>query len=143
MQLPRELQHFPEPTLLVLADHVEGKFYLLGGDAMEEVGSVAVPAEKRSDKDTSFVDSDSGRVSGPEPKDDEDRVHHLLHALVEGIETLLHKHQATRLVLIMQNDLLHGVKSHLDADATARVWKEVPQDLMKQHPLEAVRRLFP
>ncbi len=79
MQIPEHLQHFAEPTLLVLADHVEGKFFLAGGDAIETLDGVAAPHDAPRDQEGSFI----------QPKDDAERIHHLIHLLCDRTNALV------------------------------------------------------
>src|SRR5262245_53920389 len=54
MKLPGGLRHFPKPTLVVITDEQEAKFWLAGGDAIEELDPVSMPREKASDREGAF-----------------------------------------------------------------------------------------
>ena len=142
MQIPHDLQHFPEPTLIVIADHLTAKFFLAGGDAVQELDGVALPRDRRTDKDTAFVDVDSGRVSSGEPKDEEERLNRYGKLVAVAIERYLHQHTAAHFYLVMVGDVADAVKRHLDKPAHALIKKEIAKDVMKEPLVDVLRRLF-
>lgn len=142
MQLPQDLQHFSVPTLIVVGDSVSAKFFLAGGDAVEEVGAVSLPRESSTDNEGSFNNVDTGRSNAPEPKDEEERLHHLIHLFQEKIEELVRHHQAAEVCLVMNAELAHGVKHHLPEDVLPSITRELHRDMAKTGLEDIIRKLL-
>ncbi|MSR84889.1 hypothetical protein EXS71_00375 [Candidatus Uhrbacteria bacterium] len=142
MQLPKHLQHFSEPTLIVLADHVHAQFWLVHLETLEELDQLVTPHEQKSDREGAFVNGDhGGSRSGTEPNDDE-RLHHFVHLMKEKIETLCRTKNIKRIDTIMRPDLAHALRAKLAHDITPFIHKELGVDLMKEHILESLDRLL-
>ena len=133
MQLPQELQHFAEPTLIVVADRVHAQFWLAHEENMEDVEVLEVPKEHLSDHE--------GRAIGQELKDD-DRLHHLIHLIVEKIEELVREGVADKIHLVMEAELAHQVAGHVSQEVTAKLGAQVHADLMKDDVLDVVKRVL-
>jgi len=143
MQLPRELQHFPEPALLVLADSQRAQFWLAHGDQFNELERFSLLPELKSDREASFINTDhGGSRSGPEPHHD-DRFSHFCKMIAEKTSTLVRDGQADVFHLVMPLEVANEVKKHLADDVAAKLGKTVDLDLMKDSPLEAVKRVIP
>jgi hypothetical protein len=142
MQLPQDLQHFSVPTLIVVGDSVGAKFFLAGGDAVEEVDAVSLPRETSSDSEGSFNNVDTGRSNAPEPKDEEERLHRLVHVYQEKIEELIRHHDAAEVCLVMNAELAHGVTHHLPGDVLPKITRELHHDMAKSGLEEIIRKLL-
>lgn len=142
MQLPQDLQHFPVPTLIVVGNSIGAKFFLAGGDAVQEIDTVSLPRESSSDREGAFNNVDTGRSNAPEPKDEEERLHHLIHLFQDKIEALVRHHQAAEVCLIMDAELAHGVKHHLPKDVAPKITRELHHDLAKSSIIDAIRKLL-
>ena len=51
MNLPQDLQHFPHAALIIASDSMHAKFFLVGGDTLQELDGVALPREFRQDSE--------------------------------------------------------------------------------------------
>jgi len=143
MQLPQDLQHFPSATLLVAADTVSAKFWLLGGDTMEELDGITEPHEKSQDHEGSYVSSDGSRTGGPDTgNEDADRYHHYVHDVVDHIAKLVHAQSIAHIHLVMSAELEHAVSDHLPKEVSTKIIKRVHADVMKESPLDLVRRVL-
>ena len=142
MRLPQHLQHFPEPTLIVLTDHVQGRFWLAHLETLEQIDQLALPHELKSDREGSFVNTDhGGSTSGPEPSDRE-HSNHWIHLMTEKIETVCQAKNIKQLDLVMRPDLLHALRAHLPQSISILIKTELGVDLMKMHILETLDRLL-
>lgn len=133
MQLPQELQHFEFPSLILAADHVHAQFWLAHGDTLEEVDLISLPKDEHSDKE--------GRAIGQELSDD-NRLHEYIHLVVDRLEQIMSEGVADSLHLVMSADLANAILDHSSTEVQEQVGKQVHADLMKEEPIEVVRRLL-
>ena len=143
MQLPQDLQpHFATaPTLLVIGDHVLAHLYLVAGNAIEEVHAVAMPRERMTDKQDSFVAGGStGSVGESESHAEDDRLHKFVTQVAESMKDAVASGSATRFLLAMEADLAHAVKAALPSDLQGHVFREVHLNLVKESPVDVIKR---
>jgi hypothetical protein len=133
MQLPEELQRFEFPSLILVADHVHAQFWLAHNDTLEEVDLIALPKDTHSDNE--------GRAIGQELSDD-NRLHEYIHLLVDRLEQIMSEGVADSLHLVMSADLANAVLDHSSSEVQEQVGKQVHADLMKEEPLDVVRRVL-
>lgn len=133
MQLPEELQHFEFPSLILVADHVHAQFWLAHNDMLEEVDLVSLPKDELSDKE--------GREIGQELSDDH-RLHEYIHLVVDRLEQIMGEGVADSVHLVMSADLANAVLDHSNTEVQEQVGKQLHLDLMKEEPLEVVKRLL-
>ena len=133
MQLPEELQHFEFPSLILVADHVHAQFWLAHNDTLEEVDLISLPKDELSDKE--------GRAIGQELSDDH-RLHEFIHLVVDRLEQIMGEGVADSLHLVMSADLAAAVLDHSNSEIQEQVGKQLHLDLMKEEPLEVVKRLL-
>jgi hypothetical protein len=141
MQLPHDLQHFHEPTLILIADHVRAHLWLAGGDALESLEGLSMPIEADSDREGSFQSTDTRMSHGPESKAGLERMHRYIHLLLDRLEQELRTGRATKAMLVADADLLHPLLGHLPGDLEDRVTKTVEGNYIKSDVLEVVRLL--
>ncbi len=142
MQLPQELQKFPLATLIVASDSMTAKFYLAGGDAMDEIGALILPKEKSSDNEGSFASSDGSRVAGPVEEDDTERLKHFVKEISSKISELVGKHGIEQIDLVMPAEIEHLLTETLSAEAKPLLKRILQKDLMKESTVELVTRLL-
>jgi len=142
MQLPQELQKFPAATLIVAADSTQAKLYLTGGDSLDEVGSVALPRESRQDNEGSFTSSDGSRVAGPVDEKDVPRLKSFIRQTATAITGLMRMHKIQHLDLIMPAEVEHALIAELPSDVDTLIQRKLNKDLMKESPVEMVKRLL-
>lgn len=142
MKLPQELQQFPTSTLLVVSDTVSAKFWLIGGDDMEELDGLVLPHEHNQGSERASSSSDGTRLGGSDTPSDAPRFHHYVHDLVEKLSQLVHGHAIAQIHLVMPANVEHAVADHLPHDVSAKIGKRVHVDVMKESPLEIVRRVL-
>lgn len=133
MQLPQELQHFEFPSLILVADHVHAQFWLAHEETLEEVDLVALPKETHSDNE--------GLAIGQELSD-ENRLHQYIHMVVDRLEQIMSEGVADSLHLVMPADLAHAIIEHSSQEVQEQVGKEIHLDLMKEEPLDVVKRVL-
>ncbi|MDO8617694.1 MAG: host attachment protein [Candidatus Uhrbacteria bacterium] len=140
MFLPEQLQHFSEPTLIVLADHIHAQFWLAHQTTLEQKDTFSLPRERKTDNETSFVNTDHDSGSSPEPSDD-DRLHHFVKMTAEHLTSLISTNHARAIYLVMSAELAHVLKQKLSPDTQTLIKKELRADLMKEDILEVIKRL--
>ena len=142
MQLPKELQKFSHPYLVVLADHVHAQFWLAHGETLELLTQHTHEPELKSDNETSFVNVDTHGTSGPEQNEDRERLRKFTKELDKKIQALIPVHSIQHLFLAMDAELLGPVKEHLLNDTKKLLKKTVPKNLMKEPPTDAIRHIL-
>lgn len=143
MQLPKDLQHFPDPTLIVLTDEQEARIFLAGGDAYQTLDSLALPREFKSDAEGSFVSSDGSRVGGPSSDlHDTPRKEAFANNVAETITSHVRQHHASSVHMVSPPEMLHRIQAHLPADVKPHITKTLAKNLMKNDILDVIKRLF-
>lgn len=133
MQLPQELQRFENPSLIVVADHVHAQFWLAHNETLEEVDVIELPKDTYSDNEA--------RGLGLEKTDDH-RLHEYVHLLVDRLEEIMNEGVADSVHLVMDTDLANAVLDHSSTEVQEQVGKQVHADLIKEDPLEVVKRVL-
>jgi hypothetical protein len=133
MQLPQELQRFEFPSLILVADRVHAQFWLAHGDTLEEVDLIRLDKDEHSDKE--------GREIGQELSDD-NRLHQYIHLVVDRLEQIMNEGVADSLHLVMETELADAVIDHSSQEIQEQVGKQVHADLMKEEPLDVIRRVL-
>ena len=139
MKLPRQLQRFPEPTLLVASDEEIARFWLAGGEALETLDGVALAPEQKSDSEGAFASYDGSRVAGPaSDRHDTPRKEKFAKQVAERVVKLLREGHATGVRLAALPEIMHRVEAHLPNDVTRKVLSRTEKNLMKMSEVEIV-----
>lgn len=142
MQLPQELQKFPFATLIVAADSTQAKMYLAAADSLESVGSVALPRENKQDNEGSFASADGSRVGGPINEDDAPRLKAFVRQTAAAIIAFMRQHKVEHLDLVMPAEVERALVAELPSDIDTLIGRKLNKDLMKEAPIEMVKRLL-
>jgi len=141
MQIPNELQHFPEATLIVQTDEQEAKFLLVGGDSLEHLDSLSLARERESDKD-GMTQTPGGYISGLADKHDTPRKKKFAAMVSERIVQLVQNGQVEYVRLISPPEMMNLIEKKLPDDVAERIRSRLPKDLMKMSDVEVLERLF-
>ncbi|OGL73745.1 hypothetical protein A3E39_03835 [Candidatus Uhrbacteria bacterium RIFCSPHIGHO2_12_FULL_60_25] len=143
MKLPRELQRFPDPTLLVTTDEERANFWLAGGDSLETLDGIAIAPELKSDREGAFTSVDGSRVAGPSAdRHDTPRKEKFTKQVAERIATLIREGHATGVRIASLPEILHRIEAHLPEDVKKKVLGTTPKDLMKMNEVDVVKVLI-
>ncbi len=143
MNLPQDLQHFPHVTLIIASDSVNAKFFLVGGDTLQELDGVALLREFRQDSEGAFTSADGSRVAGPDSDiDDTPRLQRFVKQVAEQANQLCNKHGIAHVHLVMPAEIERHFSSECAATLKEKIRFILHADLMKEHPLEIVRRVL-
>lgn len=143
MQLPSQLQHFPKPTLLVLADNVDATFHLLHNDQLETLEKISEPRERKQDSEGSYAVSGNSRVGSPDSdEDDGPREHKFVEAMKDHIVKLSAAHDIHTIHLIMPPKIEHALSAVLPNTMLEKLGQRLHLDLMYSTPIDAVERLL-
>lgn len=142
MKLPRDLkEHFPHSALIIAGDQITAKFFLVGGDELEELDSVAVPREFKQDSEGAFTSYDGSRVAGPDSDlHDTPRKKQFVKKIAERAKELVREHQVAHLHLVMPAEIEHLLSKQLEPDVKAKIVHIRHGNLMKESPLKIVRK---
>jgi len=141
MQLPQDLQHFSVPTLIVTADHITAKFWLVGGEDIEELDGVSDPRIEKSDAETSFVNVDTRGSNAPQPKIEEQRLKQYAQLVADRVTDLLRHNNVGRVHLVADARIVHSVTEHMPNELQPLLGRSLHENLMQQNILEVLRRL--
>ena len=142
MHIPESLRHFPEPALIVLADHVHARLMLAFEDSFEEIELFEMPNELKSDNEGGFYNPDTSGVNAPEPRLDEERLRKYGRMRGEHVNRLIRdEHVATTLHLIVPADMSAMLKKELVPEATSIIGKEIHANVMKEDERQILERL--
>jgi len=133
MTIPESLQHFAEPALIVVSDHMHAKLLLAFEDDIEEVDMIELPRTELSDNE--------GKEIGQERSDD-DRLHHFVKMVAERVNVMIRDEEAAmHLHIIAPAEVAHAIKKDLAPEATRVLGKEVHADVMKEDFEKLLERL--
>lgn len=133
MTIPESLQHYAEPSLIVVADHYHARLLLAFEDSVEEVDMIELPRTELSDNE--------GKEIGQERSDDS-RLHRFVKMVAERVNTLIRDEEAAmNLHLIAPADVLNPLKKELAPEASNIIGKELALDVAKEDELSILKRL--
>lgn len=142
MKIPSQRHHFQHPTLLVIANHVKAKLWRAYSDEVEELETLALPRERKIDKETSFVDVDHGSVHAPEPKLEQEHLRHFVHLLASHIKKEMQTGGFTLIHLVMVKDIAGPLRKKLSEPLRDAITRELTEDLTQEHVLTVIGRLY-
>ncbi|MBU1033206.1 MAG: hypothetical protein ABII13_04930 [Patescibacteria group bacterium] len=144
MKIPQELQaHLPHAVLIITSDNIISRFYLAGGDTIEEIDSVSLPSEFKQDSEGSFTSSDGSRVAGPDSDiHDTPRRKQFVKMMTEKTEELVRKHNIVHINLVMPAEVEHLFSDKLANDVKEKIMHVKHLSLMKENPIDIVRIIF-
>jgi protein required for attachment to host cells len=133
MTIPESLQHYAEPSLIVVADHYRARLLLAFEDSVEEVDMIELPRTELSDNE--------GKEIGQERSDDS-RLHQFVKMVAERVNTLIRDEEAAmNLHVIAPADVLNPLKKELAPEASNIIGKELALDVAKEDELSILKRL--
>lgn len=133
MTIPESLQHYAEPSLIVVADHYHARLLLAFEDSVEEVDIIELPRTELSDNE--------GKEIGQERSDDS-RLNRFVKMVAESVNTLIRDEEAAmNLHLIAPADVLNPLKKELAPEASNIIGKELALDVAKEDELSILKRL--
>lgn len=133
MQIPEALQHFPEPALIVTADHFKANLWLAFEDSLEEIESFEIPKTQLSDNE--------GKEIGQELSDEE-RLKRFTSVLAERVNQLIRDEEAAmNLHILAPADVTSHLKKHLAPEAANILGKELDANVMKEDETHILERL--
>lgn len=133
MQLPQDLQHFPHLTLIVLSDHGSSKLYIAGGESLEALNGVSLPAEPLPDHEGSFVPGSNFIES--------DRLEKYAKLLAAHISQIVQTHAVEHIHFMMPTEVDRLVSESLPVNVQEKIQQHLAIDVMNESPVDAVRRL--
>jgi protein required for attachment to host cells len=141
MQLPNNLQHFPDTTLILIGNFGETTIYKTQEIIIDELRKIksALPAHPDTDASKTvgkdrLTNTDSGIDEG------EDRKQYTKQ-LAKEITDLVDDHDIKDIQLIMPSELLRRLEEELSKDITDLITRKLDKDLSKTNLVEALERL--
>ena len=147
ISLPANTPKFEKPTLIVCLAHHLAQPYLAKGDTvtqLEQIATEATDFEYTDKEGFQAIREAGGRGTSPgterHTKEHYERV--FLNYFAEALQSLVHSHGIEQIYLFAPADI-----KNLTADKLPGGLKEIttiePGNLVKEHPLELVKRLHP
>ncbi|MFH1078330.1 MAG: hypothetical protein V1745_03580 [Patescibacteria group bacterium] len=142
MKLPESLRpRVIHPTLLVAADHVAARFFLAGGDTIEQVDAVAMPREKNQDSEGYFRSRDGSRHGDPNADtSDAPRLAAFTKKVAARTTELIKGQDIAHLLLVMPTEVDTLVQDAFPTDVRGTIRHIKNLDLMKEDPLTILTR---
>ena len=142
--LPTNLAQFEVPTLLVIMDHNDVKFFMITDNVMSLLKEYESPIKDihRSDHETGRRGSGSGGFSGGQ--ETHDREHYecvFCKQIAEDMTHMHNRHEFVRAVIYVPRDLKNTLYTKLD-HRTAEVSEEYDGIITHENPLEMVERIL-
>jgi protein required for attachment to host cells len=141
MNLPENLQHFHEPTLILIGNFGKTSIYKAQDSEINELNSLEADEPARPNSEASvavgngrMTNSDSGIDEG------EDRKQYSKQ-LVQQVTDLIDDHGIKDIQLIMPAELLRRFTEDLSNDIKDIVSRKLDKDLTKSHLIETLERL--
>ena len=131
MNLPQDLQHFPHAALVVTADNVSAKFFIVHEEQLEEFEGISMPHERSTDSEGPWIFDEN----------DKERAHAFVHAIDERIHAIMAEHPVHLVHLVMPAEIEHAVTAHLPAEVTSHIGKKLHVNVMKESHLDVLRRI--
>jgi protein required for attachment to host cells len=144
MKLPKNLQHFPKPTLVVTTDEQVARFWLAGGDGIEELDPVSMPREKASDREGAFYARTGYQHVGSDLSDAHDtpRKEQFAKAVGKRIDETVRTGHAEEIRMISPPEMLHRIEKRLGPESKKRIVSELKKDVMKSGTVDVIKRIF-
>ena len=133
MKLPQHLQHFPHATLIVISDQITAKFFLAGGEDIEELDALALPRDKRQEPEGPF-----GKIS---EMDDGQRLKHFMKQVADQITAYIRDHNVARFHLVMPTEIERLLSENLSTDLESKRGQTLHAALMKEPILKIIEKL--
>ncbi|MFA6429934.1 MAG: hypothetical protein WCV84_05580 [Patescibacteria group bacterium] len=140
MQLPEALQHFPEPTLIVVGDHIHTKFWIARDTILEEADAYILPREHLSDNETSHGNANVGQPYTIPVKDDE-RLRKYTEEVASRIADFVREGGVTVFHFVMPAEVSGEIIKKLPDDVAKHLKKTIDANLGHASITEAVERV--
>lgn len=132
MKLPEYLQKFPRGALIIVSDTIAATCFLVGGDSVEKIDGVALLRQRASDAE--------GFMSATEDPELE-RIQTYGRLLARHIDALMQNHSVPDVHFIMPAKVEEIVLAHLSRATQQHIKKHLHLDVVKEHPLEIIKRV--
>lgn len=143
MQLPKEFQHFPEATLIVLTDEQEAKFLLANGDSLEHLDTMVLEPVPMTDKE-GLTMTPGGYITDHSLSDKHDtpRKKKFAATVAEEVTQFIQNGKAEAVRFISPPEMMHLIEKKLSNEARERILSRLEKDLMKLSDVEVLERMF-
>lgn len=142
MQLPKALQLFSEPTLLVLLDEHAARFMVAGGDALETLDGMAAPDERGANGAGGFTREETGRNDLRADAHGTPQKARFARDVGARIVSLVQQGHAAHLFLAAPPEMLHLVETALPEQIREKIRGRADKNLMQSTEMEAVTALL-
>lgn len=141
MQLPDNLQHFAEPTLILIGDFGKTIIYKAEDININELRTIEADEPARPDSESSVAISKGRRTQTDSGIDDgEDRKKYAKELALE-LTDLIDDHGIKDIQLIMPTELHNRLLDNLSKDITELITRHLDKNLTKTDLVEALERL--
>ncbi|MFZ6015414.1 MAG: host attachment protein [Patescibacteria group bacterium] len=141
MLLPESLQHFPDPTLIVIADFGKCKVYKAENIDFDEIASLEADEPPRPDSESSVAVGPGRRTKNDAETDEGEDRKKYAKEIAGAITDKSDDHGIKEIQLIMPAELLRRVQDVLSKDVLNIITKSLDKDLMKNDLMDAMQRL--
>jgi len=141
MQIPKELQHFIHPTLIVISDFDQALIYRAHLEDAIEIARVKAPSAAFPNPDGS-VGSGGGRFMNPSADVDQGADRGVFTKnVINTIKSLVEKHGIKHINLVVPTELGHRLEEKLPNNLKPMVTKTIEADLTYEPLVAVLKRL--
>jgi len=148
MQIPKEAIRPEKTTMLVVADTQTAKLYLIKNDEINEIKKIFFPEEHASDKEGGFAQHGaSGEMQSfgnPPVVPDEDHLlkDHLCKSLNDELFTRFQNKEFENWFLVAPDYIIKTVQNSMHSYLKESLDKTLAQNLVNEHPLEILKKIY-
>ena len=141
MILPDNLQHFPEPNLILIGDFGKTTIHLAHEIEINNLQTIEGPEPSHQDSDSSVVIG-AGRHAKTDTKTDDGELRNkYTKELTQTITDLVDDHGIKEIQLIMPAELIRRLKDELSKDVSELITRTLDKNLTKTDLIEVLERL--
>lgn len=142
MMLPENLQHFHEPTLILIGDFGKTIIYKAQDIDIDELRSIKAPEPPQPETDSSVVVGPGVHAKTDTKPDDGEQRKQFSKELSQTITDLVDDHGIKDIQLIMPAELIRRLEEELTKDITDLISRTLDKNLTKINLVEALERLL-
>ncbi|GEM_PF-1276384 len=141
MQLPKHLQIFTNPSLILIGNFGKTNFYIAHEININQIDIIeATKTTQQYSENSTIANNDRRTLNDITNNEEEDRRQYVK-ILAQKITNIANDHSVNNIQIIMPQELIHRIKNELSDDIKILIIRELDKDLVKTDLNEALTRL--
>ncbi|MBD3281959.1 hypothetical protein GF391_04410 [Candidatus Uhrbacteria bacterium] len=142
MNIPDNLQNFPEPSLILIGDFGKTIIHKAHGINIDELRVVESRDPAFPDSESTVIVSKGIRAHSDAAHNKEEDRKHYAKDIVEALTDFVDDHDIKDIQLIMPTELYNLINQYLSRDVQDLITRHLNKDLTKSDLVEALERLL-